>query len=69
MGQRDSGSIGRVSEALNGSKTGGQTSGMNIATFDEFDPYSNSYKKYDQQVEHHQIIDSGRGKSYNKNGD
>ena len=47
MGQRDSGSIGRVSEALNGSKTGGQTSGMNIATFDEFDPYSNSYKKYD----------------------
>ncbi len=53
MGQRDSGSIGRVSEALNGSKTGGQTSGMNIATFDEFDPYSNSYKKYDQQVEHH----------------
>jgi len=47
MGQRDSGSIGRVSEALNGSKTRGQTSGMNIASFDEFDPYSNSYKKYE----------------------
>lgn len=45
MGQRDSGSIGRVREAINGAKTGGQTSGMNIVTFDDFDPYSNANNK------------------------
>lgn len=45
MNERDAGSIGRVSGALNSGGQGaynrGQQSGMNIGNFDDFDQYSN----------------------------
>jgi|TARA_B100000780_G_C20886455_1_gene352762 hypothetical protein len=73
MGERDSGSIGRVSGALNGGqgRTGGQLSGMNIANFDEFDQYSNGNNGnlFDHGFDPPAKLDSGRGVSsgFNKN--
>ena len=76
MNERDSGSIGRVSGALNGGGHGayrGQQSGMNIGNFDDFDQYSNGNNhpgnQYDHGFDPPTKMDSGRGVSsgFNKN--
>lgn len=75
MNERDAGSIGRVSGALNSGGQGaykGQQSGMNIGNFDDFDQYSNGNNggnQYDHGFDPPTKLDSGRGVSsgFNKN--
>ena len=74
MNERDAGSIGRVSGALNSGGNGacqGQQSGMNIGNFDDFDQYSNGNagNQYDHGFDPPTKLDSGRGVSsgFNKN--
>ena len=71
MNERDAGSIGRVSGALNSGGQGayrGQQSGMNIGNFDDFDQYSNG-NQFDHGFDPPTKLDSGRGVSsgFNKN--